>query len=57
MSTLLAALGLYLLPVLINSPGGPKLVFSNFNALDNYIPKEIYQLLPENQAPHPVNRY
>ena len=51
MSTLLAALGPYLLPVLINSPGGPKLAFSNFNTLDNYIPEDLYRLLPENQAP------
>ena len=51
MSTLLAALGPYILPVLSNSPGGPKLAFSNFNTLDNYIPKDIYRLLPENQAP------
>ena len=51
MSTLLAALGPYLLPVSSNSPGGPKLAFSNFNALDDYIPKDIYRLLPENQAP------
>ena len=51
MSTLLAALGPYLLPVLSNSPGGPKLVFSNFNTLDIYLTKDLYRLLPENQAP------
>ena len=50
MSTLLVALGPYLLPVSSNSPGGPKLAFSNFNALDNYIPEDLYRLLPENQA-------
>ena len=42
MSTLLAALGPYLLPVSVSSLGEPKLVFSNFNALDDYIPKDLY---------------
>ena len=51
MSTLLAALRPYLLPVFSYSPGGPKVAFSSFNALGNYILKDLYQLLPENQAP------